>query len=46
MEIEYAHCTHVANVADGSELRSWADAMRTPNAEQWRKAGEEEYAAQ
>jgi len=45
MEIEYAHCTHVANVADGSELRSWADAMRTPNAEQWRKAGEEEYAA-
>jgi hypothetical protein len=44
-EVEYAHCTHVANVADGSELRTWAQAMRSPYAEEWKAAADEEYAA-
>ena len=44
-EVEYAHCTHVAYVADGSELKSWSDAMKSENAEKWRQAAEVEYAA-
>jgi len=44
-EVEYAHCTHVANVADGSELRTWAQAMKSPYAKEWKAAADEEYAA-
>ena len=45
VDVEYANCTHVCNVADGSELKSWTDAMKSVNAEEWKKAAEAEYAA-
>jgi hypothetical protein len=47
IEVEYAQCTHVAYVAhqDGSELKSWSDAMKTDNAAKWKEAAEVEHAA-
>src|SRR5579859_93922 len=35
----------MCNVADGSELRNWNDAMKSIYAEDWKKAADAEYAA-
>jgi hypothetical protein len=45
VEVEYANCTHICNVADGSELKNWNDAMSSIYAEEWKKAAQDEYAA-
>jgi len=34
VDVEYTKCSHVCNVADGSELRGWKDAMKSVYAEE------------